>query len=118
MGLLKMGRFLKKIRRPYGNAQTVATSMKAPKHPKAVQLVRMRRDTSKNCLKNIKKDLDELPTISKGSKEVLKPGMVVAIEPKFVFPGVGVVGIEDTVVIVDEVGAKYISKSPRELIIL
>ena len=63
-------------------------------------------------------ELDELPTISKGSKEVLKPGMVVAIEPKFVFPGVGVVGIEDTVVIEDEVGAKYISLSPRELIIL
>jgi len=63
-------------------------------------------------------DLDELPTISKGSKEVLKPGMVVAIEPKFVFPGVGVVGIEDTVVITDEEGAKYLSTSPREMIIL
>ena len=63
-------------------------------------------------------DLDELPTISKGSTEVLKPGMVVAIEPKFVFPGVGAVGIEDTVVVVDEMGAKYISTSPRELIIV
>ncbi len=63
-------------------------------------------------------DLDELPTISKGSKEVLKPGMVVAIEPKFVFPGIGVVGIEDTVVIADDKGAKYISISPREMIIL
>jgi len=63
-------------------------------------------------------ELDELPTISKGSKEVLESGMVVAIEPKFVFPGVGVVGIEDTVVIVDEMGAKYISISPRELTIL
>ena len=63
-------------------------------------------------------DLDELPTISKGAKEVLKPGMVIAIEPKFVFPDVGVVGIEDTVVIVDEVGAKYISISSRELIVL
>lgn len=63
-------------------------------------------------------DLDELPTISKGSKEVLKPGMVIAIEPKFVFPGVGVVGIEDTVAIEAEMGARYISVSPRELIIL
>lgn len=63
-------------------------------------------------------DLDELPTISKGSKEVLKRGMVVAIEPKFVFPGVGVVGIEDTVVVEAEMGARYISKGPRELIIL
>jgi Xaa-Pro aminopeptidase len=63
-------------------------------------------------------DLDELPTISKGSKEVLKPGMVIAIEPKFVFPGVGVVGIEDTVVIEAEMGARYISVSPRELTVL
>ncbi len=60
-------------------------------------------------------DLDELPTISKGAKDVLKPGMVVAIEPKFVFPGVGVVGIEDTAVIADEEGATYISSSSREL---
>jgi len=63
-------------------------------------------------------ELDELPTISKGAKEVLEAGMVVAIEPKFVFPGVGVVGIEDTVVIVDEVGAKYLSIGPRELIVV
>ncbi|EGW37743.1 Xaa-Pro peptidase family protein [Desulfosporosinus sp. OT] len=63
-------------------------------------------------------ELDELPTISKGSKEVLKAGMVVAIEPKFVFPGVGVVGIEDTVVIEAEIGARYLSVSPRELAVL
>ncbi|MDR3599599.1 MAG: Xaa-Pro peptidase family protein [Desulfosporosinus sp.] len=63
-------------------------------------------------------ELDELPTISKGSKEVLKPGMVIAIEPKFVFPGVGVVGIEDTVVIESERGARYLSTSPRELTVL
>jgi len=63
-------------------------------------------------------ELDELPTISKGSKVVLESGMVVAIEPKFVFPGIGAVGIEDTVVVVDELGAKYISMSPRELIII
>ncbi|KGK91048.1 Xaa-Pro aminopeptidase [Desulfosporosinus sp. HMP52] len=61
-------------------------------------------------------ELDELPTISKGSKAVLKRGMVVAIEPKFVFPGVGVVGIEDTVVIESELGARYLSTTPRELI--
>jgi len=63
-------------------------------------------------------DLDELPTISKGSKEVLKTGMVVAIEPKFVFPGVGAVGIEDTVVIEADMGARYLSVTPRELIVL
>ncbi|MDA8223513.1 MAG: M24 family metallopeptidase [Desulfitobacterium hafniense] len=63
-------------------------------------------------------ELDELPTISRGSKEVLKTGMVVAIEPKFVFPSVGVVGIEDTVVIEAELGARYLSVTPRELMVL
>ncbi|MCO5388220.1 MAG: aminopeptidase P family protein [Desulfosporosinus sp.] len=63
-------------------------------------------------------ELDELPTISRGSKEVLKTGMVVAIEPKFVFPSVGVVGIEDTVVIEAELGARYLSVTPTELMVL
>ncbi|MDP4125703.1 MAG: Xaa-Pro peptidase family protein [Bacillota bacterium] len=63
-------------------------------------------------------DLDELPTISKGSKVVLKPGMVVAIEPKLVFPGLGVVGIEDTVVIETEEGARTLSLIPSELTVL
>lgn len=61
-------------------------------------------------------ELDELPTISRGGKEVLVPGMVIAIEPKFVFPGVGVVGIEDTVVVSDAGGARYITKASREII--
>lgn len=63
-------------------------------------------------------DLDELPTISKGSKQVLRAGMVVAIEPKFVFPGVGVVGIEDTLVIEGESGGRYLSITPREIIVI
>jgi Xaa-Pro aminopeptidase len=63
-------------------------------------------------------DLDELPTISKGSKEVLKPGMVVAIEPKLVFPDKGVVGIEDTVVVETDKGARYLSMGQRDIIIL
>lgn len=61
-------------------------------------------------------ELDELPTISRGAKEVLVPGMVIAVEPKFVFPGVGVVGIEDTVVVADAEGARYITKAPKEIL--
>lgn len=61
-------------------------------------------------------ELDELPTISRGAREVLVPGMVIAIEPKFVFPGVGVVGIEDTVVVADADGARFITKAPQEII--
>lgn len=40
-------------------------------------------------------EIDELPIISPGFKEPLQEGMVIAIEPKFVFPGKGLVGIED-----------------------
>ena len=63
-------------------------------------------------------DLDELPTISKGSPVILKPGMVLAIEPKFVFPGAGAVGVEDTVVVAGESGAEFITMSPRELTVI
>lgn len=63
-------------------------------------------------------ELDELPIISRGAKDVLVSGMVVAIEPKFVFPGLGAVGIEDTVVVEGEAGARFLTLSPREVIIV
>ncbi|WP_261304182.1 M24 family metallopeptidase [Paenibacillus andongensis] len=46
-------------------------------------------------------EIDELPVLAKGFKYPLAPGMVIAIEPKFTFPGRGVVGIEDTYLITD-----------------
>lgn len=63
-------------------------------------------------------ELDELPKISRGAKDVLVPGMVIAIEPKLVFPGVGVVGIEDTVVVEGKEGARFLSKGSRELCVI
>jgi len=44
-------------------------------------------------------ELDELPVIGRRSPTVLKEGMVMAIEPKFVFPGEGLAGIENTFVV-------------------
>lgn len=41
-------------------------------------------------------ELDELPILAQGFKSPLVAGQVIAIEPKFVFPGRGVVGIENT----------------------
>lgn len=41
-------------------------------------------------------ELDELPVIAQKFKAPLLAGQTVAIEPKFVFPGKGVVGIENT----------------------
>lgn len=46
-------------------------------------------------------ELDEPPYIAPEMKDELAAGMVIAIEPKVALPGVGVVGIEDTLVIRD-----------------
>lgn len=43
-------------------------------------------------------ELDELPVIARGVKSTLEEGMVLALEPKFVFPE-GAVGIENTFVV-------------------
>lgn len=44
-------------------------------------------------------ELDELPIIAPGIDTILEEGMVIALEPKFIFPGEGTVGIEDTYVV-------------------
>ncbi|PWV95592.1 Xaa-Pro aminopeptidase [Paenibacillus cellulosilyticus] len=44
-------------------------------------------------------EIDEWPVLANGFDMPLEPGMVLAVEPKFTFPGVGVVGIENSYVI-------------------
>lgn len=44
-------------------------------------------------------ELDEHPVIARGLDTPLEEGMVFALEPKFIFPGEGTVGIEDTFVV-------------------
>jgi Xaa-Pro aminopeptidase len=41
-------------------------------------------------------ELDEFPVLAQGFKVPLQVGQTIAIEPKFVFPGKGVIGIENT----------------------
>ncbi|MDR2533480.1 MAG: Xaa-Pro peptidase family protein [Tannerellaceae bacterium] len=45
--------------------------------------------------------INELPVISPRSKEELRPGCVIALEPKFVLPGTGALGIEDSYLITE-----------------
>lgn len=45
--------------------------------------------------------INELPVLTPRSKEVLQLGMVFALEPKFVIPGVGAVGIENSFLVTD-----------------
>ncbi|WP_042227564.1 M24 family metallopeptidase [Paenibacillus popilliae] len=47
-------------------------------------------------------EMDEWPVLARGFTMLLEPGMVIAIEPKFTFPGRGVVGIENTYLITDD----------------
>lgn len=41
-------------------------------------------------------ELDEFPVLAQGFRVPLQTGQTIAIEPKFVFPGKGVIGIENT----------------------
>jgi Xaa-Pro dipeptidase len=54
-------------------------------------------------------ELDEFPFIAKGQKLPLAKGMVIALEPKVILPGKGVVGIENTH-LVTETGLESLTK--------
>ena len=41
-------------------------------------------------------ELDEYPFLAKGQKQKMETDMVIALEPKLIFPGKGVVGIENS----------------------
>lgn len=47
-------------------------------------------------------EVNEWPVIAKGVDMELKSGMVLALEPKFVFPDMGVVGVENTYIVLKE----------------
>jgi Xaa-Pro aminopeptidase len=63
------------------------------------------------CGHGVGLELDELPVIRKGDKALLSSGMVIALEPKFHFPNEGVVGVEDTFVVMDKGSQKLTSAS-------
>ena len=56
-------------------------------------------------------ELDELPILAKGQEAVLEENMVIALEPKLIFPGRGVVGIENIHVVTRE-GLKQLGRYP------
>jgi Xaa-Pro aminopeptidase len=62
-------------------------------------------------------ELDEPPFLAPGMPLPLAEGMTLAIEPKVALPGIGVVGIEDTVVIGPN-GADRFTICEREMIVV
>ncbi len=61
-------------------------------------------------------EIDELPILAPGFDEPLVEGNVVAIEPKFVFPGRGAVGIENMYALT-AYGHETMTTAPEELIV-
>ncbi|MDI4647544.1 Xaa-Pro peptidase family protein [Cohnella sp. F6_2S_P_1] len=59
-------------------------------------------------------EIDEWPVLARGFSEPLEAGVVLAIEPKFTFPGRGVVGIENTYAITAD-GYRTLTTSPERL---
>ena len=59
-------------------------------------------------------ELDELPVLAKGYDIVLQENMVFALEPKFIFPNQGVVGIENTFVVKPE-GSQCITQTSQDI---
>ena len=62
-------------------------------------------------------EINELPVIAPRSRDILQRHNVIALEPKFVIPHVGAVGIESTFVVQDS-GLECITNAPTEIISL
>jgi Xaa-Pro aminopeptidase len=62
-------------------------------------------------------ELDEYPFLARGQKMPLEKGMVIALEPKLIYPGLGVVGIENTHLVTDD-GLETLTVSEEDIIIV
>jgi Xaa-Pro aminopeptidase len=75
------------------------------------------KDGGFNRMKIVGLEMDELPLMGMGVSTYLEEGMVFAFEPKLVFPGKGLVGIEDLYV-VTSCGVKRLTSTEDQLFIL
>jgi Xaa-Pro dipeptidase len=62
-------------------------------------------------------ELDEYPFLARGQKIMLKEGMILALEPKLIYPGKGVVGIENTHLVTKN-GLEQFGKFKEDIICL
>lgn len=62
-------------------------------------------------------EINELPVIAPRSRDILTAGNIIALEPKFVIPGTGAVGIENTYLVrPDGLPMECITCAPEEII--
>ena len=59
--------------------------------------------------------INELPVLTPRSKDALQANMVFALEPKFVLPGIGAVGIENCFLVTED-GGEQLTLAPEEII--
>lgn len=59
-------------------------------------------------------EVNEWPVIAPRSRQILERNNTIALEPKFVIPEVGAVGIENTYVI-EDAGARSLTNAPEEI---
>ncbi len=62
-------------------------------------------------------ELNELPVLAPGFKMPLAAGMTIAVEPKFIFHGLGAAGIENTFVVTDD-GLERLGTLPDDIVYL
>jgi Xaa-Pro aminopeptidase len=62
-------------------------------------------------------ELDEYPFLAAGQELELQEGMTIALEPKLIFPGKGVVGIENSHVVTKD-GLEQFGKYPEEIVVI
>ena len=62
-------------------------------------------------------ELDEFPFLNTGQTMALQENMVIAVEPKLIFPGRGVVGIENTHVVTKD-GLEQLGHFPGEITVI
>lgn len=60
-------------------------------------------------------EINEPPVLTARSKEILQPGMVFALEPKFVIPKVGAVGVENSFLVTPQ-GVEKLTRFEEQII--
>lgn len=62
-------------------------------------------------------EIDELPLLAMGFFHPLEKGMVFAFEPKFIFPGIGAIALEDDYVVTDD-GVEKLTCADDNIIVI
>ncbi|MDQ3707674.1 MAG: Xaa-Pro peptidase family protein [Chloroflexota bacterium] len=62
-------------------------------------------------------ELDEWPPLQRGTDAVLQAGMVLALEPKLIYPNRGAVGVEDTYVLTEQGLSPLTISSPQIFVV-